>query len=178
MYKLQAKQFNFLKVNYNRNGEYEYEDQAYVEYRRCLRKMKNPIVRGLEWVFLDLISCYCTKPFHVFWAAIITICAFSVIFYLSTILPFIPKAITFSPNMVIQVSDSATSAPEIIIQTTSNYEGLGGCFYHSLITFFTIGYGDSRPLGLLGLILTGLEGFIGVFLMSLFTVSFVRKALR
>ena len=173
-----AQQYNFLKVNYYKNGEYEYEDQAYVEYRRCLRKTRKSFIRFFDWLLLDKISCYCTKPFQVFRVAIITILAFALLFHLSTILPFVSDAITFSPNMVIQISNSATSAPEIITQTTSNYEGIGGCFYHSLITFFTIGYGDSRPLGLLGLILTGLEGFIGVFLMSLFTVSFVRKALR
>ncbi|MDD3919688.1 MAG: ion channel [Eubacteriales bacterium] len=173
-----AKEYNYLKVNYNHNGEYDYEDQAYLEYRRCLRETKQPIIRKLEWFLLDFISCYCTKPFRVLAVALVMIFLFAGIFYLSTVLPFVSDAITFSPNMVIQISDSATSAPEIITQTTSNYEGIGGCFYHSLITFFTIGYGDSRPLGLLGLILTGLEGFIGVFLMSLFTVSFVRKALR
>ena len=43
-----AQEFNFLKVNYNQNGEYDYEDKAYVEYRRCLRKTKIPIIRVLE----------------------------------------------------------------------------------------------------------------------------------
>jgi hypothetical protein len=50
-------------------------------------------------------------------------------------------------------------------------------FYHSGITFFTIGYGDVFPQGL-SRIVSGVEGFIGVFMMSYFTVAFVRKVLR
>lgn len=151
-----AQQFNFLKVAYNRNGEYTEEDQAYIEYRRCMRKARNPIICFFDWVFLDGISCYCTKPFRVFGVALGMIVAFAIIFFLSIQLSFLPDTITFGKN----------------------YQGFWGSLYHSVITFFTIGYGDSQPIGKLGLFLTGLEGFVGVFLMSLFTVSFVRKVLR
>jgi len=50
-------------------------------------------------------------------------------------------------------------------------------FYHSAITFFTIGYGDVYPMGV-SRIVSGFEGFMGVFMMSYFTVAFVRKVLR
>ena len=151
-----AQQFNFLKICYNRNGAYEEEDQAYVEYRRCLRKSKRlSIYRGFDFL-VEKISCYCTDPLRVLIVAFIVIFAFAGIFYLPAILHFVPDTVKFGDN----------------------YQGSWGCLYHSIITFFTIGYGDSRPLGTFGLILTGLEGFIGVFLMSLFTVSFVRKMLR
>ncbi|OQY00769.1 MAG: hypothetical protein B6I20_08280 [Bacteroidetes bacterium 4572_117] len=50
-------------------------------------------------------------------------------------------------------------------------------FYHSAITFLTIGYGDYYPSGIIRW-LSGVEGFIGLFLMSYFTVAFVRKILR
>jgi hypothetical protein len=49
--------------------------------------------------------------------------------------------------------------------------------YYSAITFFTIGYGDYFGGGIIKL-LAVLEGFSGVFLMSYFTVAFVRKILR
>jgi hypothetical protein len=50
-------------------------------------------------------------------------------------------------------------------------------FYHSAITFFTIGYGDYYPSGFFRW-LSSFEGFVGLFLMSYFTVAFVRKILR
>jgi hypothetical protein len=49
--------------------------------------------------------------------------------------------------------------------------------YHSAITFLTIGYGDYYPSGVIRW-LSGIEGFVGLFLMSYFTVAFVRKVLR
>jgi len=50
-------------------------------------------------------------------------------------------------------------------------------FYHSVVTFLTIGYGDYYPSGAVRWI-SGVEGFLGLFLMSYFTVVFVRKILR
>jgi len=50
-------------------------------------------------------------------------------------------------------------------------------FYFSVVTFFTIGYGDFAPDGF-ARIIAGTEGFMGVFMMSYFTVAFVRKILR
>jgi len=49
--------------------------------------------------------------------------------------------------------------------------------YYSAITFFTVGYGDYFALGWIKLFAV-IEGFCGVFLMSYFTVAFVRKILR
>jgi len=54
---------------------------------------------------------------------------------------------------------------------------IGRGFYHSGITFLTIGYGDFYPMGAVRW-LSNVEGFVGVFLMSYFTVAFVRKILR
>jgi hypothetical protein len=115
-----------------------------------MRKTKNRFLRLLDWLFLDLTSCYCTKPFQVLYAALVALILFAGLFY-------IPGTVDF---------------------TSGHYQGFWGSIYHSIITFFTIGYGDSQPMGYLGLILTGFEGFIGVFLMSLFTVSFTHKVLR
>lgn len=158
-YEAFAQQFNFLKVCYNRNGEYDKEDRAYVEYRRCLRKSKRKsFSRGLNWIFLDISSLYCTNPYRVFGVAIIAIVFFASLY-------FIPGIVSFQP----------TDSP---ICNSVFFQQLWNTLYHSIITFFTIGYGNSIPSGWIGLILTGLEGFIGVFLMSLFTVSFVRKVLR
>ena len=50
-------------------------------------------------------------------------------------------------------------------------------FYHSAITFLTIGYGDYYPSWIIRWI-SSVVGFTGLFLMSYFTVAFVRKILR
>ena len=54
--------------------------------------------------------------------------------------------------------------------------------YFSTITFLTIGYGDLSPMNTgftdLQTFCTGLEGFMGLLLMSMVTVVVVRKVLR
>lgn len=50
-------------------------------------------------------------------------------------------------------------------------------WYFSVITFTTIGYGDYAPRGWLRWV-AGAEGFLGLFLMAVFTVSFARKFIR
>jgi hypothetical protein len=67
-----------------------------------------------------------------------------------------------------------------IISAVNNPDNLSmftQSFYHAAITFFTIGYGDTFPTGI-SRIIAGFEGFMGVFMMSYFTVAFVRKILR
>jgi len=50
-------------------------------------------------------------------------------------------------------------------------------FYHSAITMLTIGYGDHFPVGI-ARGLSAVQGFIGMLLLSYFTVSLVHKILR
>ena len=67
-----------------------------------------------------------------------------------------------------------------IINSVGATDGLSyiqTCFYHSAITFLTIGYGDYYPTGISRGI-SIVEGWSGLFLMSYFTVAFVRKILR
>jgi len=66
-----------------------------------------------------------------------------------------------------------TTLPE----TMNRAAEFGNCLYYSAITFFTVGYGDYFALGWIKLFAV-IEGFCGVFLMSYFTVAFVRKILR
>ena len=56
-------------------------------------------------------------------------------------------------------------------------QAFGSSLYYSGITFLSVGYGDYFAWGILKPV-SVLEGFTGVFLMSYFTVAFVRKILR
>jgi hypothetical protein len=68
-----------------------------------------------------------------------------------------------------------------LISCIPNDLSIGAKFFESLyfssITFFTIGYGECVPQGFFKVI-APIQGFTGVFLMSYFTVAFVRKILR
>jgi len=69
------------------------------------------------------------------------------------------------------------SPADIIASVDDQLSVMARSFYHSAITFLTIGYGDHYPYGAVRWV-SSLEGFLGLFLMSYFTVAFVRKILR
>jgi len=58
-----------------------------------------------------------------------------------------------------------------------NFLVWANCFYYSVVTFTTLGYGDITPVGV-SKIIAALEAFSGSFTMALFVVVFVKKMTR
>ena len=165
-----AEQFRLLKEEFRDTGRYIDEDIAYVYFKRYelmseyeLAKEKGLLALILfipNFIFqrlvFDKVGLYATNPFRVLFSIVVVNCIFSLIytFFYSNV-----NTLTCMDNGV-----------EMI-------DKIFGNLYFSAITFFTVGYGDCSPLGLFKII-APLEGFVGVFLMSYFTVAFVRKILR
>ncbi len=170
-YKLKSEQFRILKENYSVTGQYTDEDRAYVWFKRyeALDELERKKKKGLfpaltayfqyafKWVVFDKIGLYATDPVRVLGSMVVAYVIFSLIYYL---LPFVANT-----RIVSSLGD-----PDKLSR-------LAVAFYHSAITFLTIGYGDYYPSGAIRWI-SGIEGFIGLFMMSYFTVAFVRKILR
>jgi hypothetical protein len=166
-----AGQFRILKENFNATGKYEDEDEAYVMFKRfegkswlTEQKEKGGIAgfvcyvpHGFKWLVFDKIGLYATSPGRVLLSVVVFWLIFGTLY-------FTLDALGIGHTM------SSVGNPDrlsVFLQS----------FYHSAVTFFTIGYGDVYPMGA-SRILSGLEGFMGVFMMSYFTVAFVRKVLR
>jgi uncharacterized protein YjbI with pentapeptide repeats len=170
-YRQKAEQFRILKENFNGTGKYEDEDDAYVMFKRyeakswlTLQKEKGRLTgmlahipHGFQWLVYDKIGLYATAPGRVLLSVFIFWMVFGSIFF------------TFEITGIGKTMSSVGNPDQLSPFLQS--------FYHSAITFFTIGYGDVYPQGC-SRILSGIEGFIGVFMMSYFTVAFVRKVLR
>lgn len=169
--KSKAEQFRCLKQNFNVTGQYNDEDEAYVMFKRyeakaVLHESKNKgIVKRIlsyplylfEWLVFDKIGLYATAPGRVLLSVIFFWIFFGMSYYLFQIFD-------------LGKTTSSVGNPDNISVFTQS-------FYHSAITFFTIGYGDVFPQGMSRLF-SAMEGFMGVFMMSYFTVAFVRKVLR
>ncbi len=169
-----GEQFRILKENFRNNGQYEDEDAAYLEFKRCESKanLEAALAAGKKnalWAYptyyfqkyvFDHIGRYATAPTRVLANVFIAVMAFSGIYYCAT-------EIDQKIGMV------ATTLPNKL----SHLHEFSNDVYFSFITFFTIGYGDYFPEGYLKGV-SAFEGFTGVFLMSYFTVAFVRKILR
>lgn len=176
-----AEQFRILKENFRNNGQYEDEDSAYLEFKRCEskanlaeQKLKGKVktISGyIEYYFqryvFDFVGRYATDPVRVLNNMIIAWFSFSFIYFIFSISPYLEKY-----GHVV-----AGGSETVLFSKLSAFNALGNSMYYSGITFFTIGYGDYFAWGLLKPIAV-CEGFTGVFLMSYFTVAFVRKILR
>ena len=170
-YRNKAEQFRLLKENFNLNGHYNDEDKAYLEFKRYEAKAdlseslkERPIsmlweypIYGLKWLVFDKMGKYATDPVRVLISMIFGYMIFTVIYI---ILPHIADT-----RIVSSLGDP------------DKLSNVAVAFYHSAITFLTIGYGDYYPSGIIRW-LSSVEGFVGLFLMSYFTVAFVRKILR
>ncbi len=166
-----SEQFRMLKENFRINGLYDEEDAAYVEFKRAEAKadLKSQIEKHkkskisayiiyiFKWLVFDKMGLYATNPIRVLGSMLVTYVGFS--FLYMTLVHFRLGEIFPGPPDAAQLSLMAKA------------------FYFSVITFFTIGFGDFYPMGALRIV-AGVEGFCGVFLMSYFTVAFVRKILR
>ena len=169
-----AEQFRILKENFRVNGQYEDEDAAYIEFKRCeaianlndekTSSILNKVLAYPKYYFqkyiFDFVGRYGTAPTRVLLNAVFTVFTYGIIYYLST------SYLHFFGSI-------ESTLPENL----NHFQEFWNSIYYSAITFFTIGYGDYFPHGPLKFI-AALEGFSGVFLMSYFTVAFVRKILR
>lgn len=170
-YRHKAEQFRVLKENYNAIGQYSDEDEAYVEFKRA--ELKSNLEEALaknkynkfwaypryffQWIIFDKVGLYATDPLRVFISMLFTYLFFSATYMVLSV---------FTDADIV----SSLGDPDKL----SQFEKV---MYHSAITFLTIGYGDYYPSGVHRWI-SSIEGFTGLFLMSYFTVAFVRKILR
>ena len=169
--KMKAEQFRMLKEEFRNLGQYNDEDKAYLEFKRLeLKERKNRAIRANKfnalWMYpvywgeslvFDQIGHYATNPLRV-------LVSMAISFVFITLLYVVLIAAGIG-DIVSSVGD-----PDHLPLVTKS-------IYHSAITFLTIGYGDYYPSGVIRW-LSGVEGFVGLFLMSYFTVAFVRKVLR
>jgi len=167
--RIRAEQFRILKENFKNLGHYNDEDRAYVEFKRneskaelqesVERKPLNALYQypryWFKLILFDRAGLYATSPFRVLVTMLIFLVLFS--FLYDILMLFTPA------DIIAAVDDQLSLIPR--------------SFYHSAITFLTIGYGDHYPYGAIRWV-SALEGFTGLFLMSYFTVAFVRKILR
>ena len=157
-----ASQFRMLKENFHNIGYYDDEDKAYYAYMFYKRKVleetaKNEETketikyRGVKRAFywlFEKVGGYGTKPHTILFWMLGTVLAFG-------------------------------GLQAFFINSDKGFwMGLLKSMYFSVITFLTIGYGDIHPVGAVSALLAGIEGFLGLFLMSYFTVTIVRKLLR
>ncbi|HIE16560.1 MAG TPA: two pore domain potassium channel family protein [Bacteroidales bacterium] len=167
-----AEQFRILKKSFSDTGRYDDEDAAYVEFKRfeakaklqkvkqkkILHRLSHYIAYWLQWLLFDKVGKYATDPIRVLISMFFVYVMFSSIYVLT---------------LWLKLGDIASG----IGGEHAQIGILAKSFFFGAITFLTIGYGDFYPMGIIR-VLSGIEGFVGVFMMSYLVVAFVRKILR
>ncbi len=167
-----AEQFRILKKNFSDIGRYNDEDKAYLEFKRyeALDKKQQILKKNrynaiwympLYWsklLIFDKMGHYATNPLRVLFSMVVVYSSFSLLYFLM---------------IIFKLGDIVSGIGGAHAEISS----LSKSFFFAAITFLTIGYGDFYPMGTIRF-LSSIEGFTGVFLMSYFTVAFVRKILR
>lgn len=169
-YEQKAEQFTIIKENFSLSGLYEQEDLAYIQFKRFefrhqMKVIKENLGRDwwklpgmwFKWLVFDKMGLFATSPLRVLFSMIMVYVLFSLTYF------------------VISYADMGLIINSVGAADALNY--LEVSFYHSAITFLTIGYGDYYPTSMVRGI-SVVEGWMGLFLMSYFTVAFVRKILR
>lgn len=166
-----AEQFRLLKEEFHNLGQYEDEDKAYIEFKRSElanslhEANKSNIIKrliayfnvGFQKLVFDWMGLYATSPVRVLISIFLIYGVFSMVY------------------VVFELTDHG--AISCISGDLPVWEKIIDSFYFSAVTWLTIGYGECVPTGFFKIV-APLEGWFGVFMMSYFTVAFVRKILR
>jgi len=170
-HKQKADQYRLFKENFRNLGQYDDEDEAYVQFRKhwlrdqagwdkakSIREVmkKHPFYLFKLYLF-EKIGLYGTSPVQVIKNMGLCIALFSL------------------PYWVLGNTEPLYLPEKMPVWMIKLFNGT----YHSIITFLTIGYGDKYVYpSFWGRVFSGIEGFAGLFLMAYFTIAFVRKVLR
>lgn len=185
-------QYRMLKNNFNKIGQYEDEDKALVKF------MDNNLMlsksKGAKFVkyFFSRVGGYGTNPFTIACAIFVIIIGFAFAYMCVGIDSNLSDNSNNDENIssnanTCSISDSSnyTISNNLVDTNTDNKNQSNEKqipfvreLYFSGITFLTIGYGDISPENDIARILAVLEGFLGVFTMSYFSVAVIRRILR
>ncbi|MEA3475913.1 MAG: potassium channel family protein, partial [Candidatus Cloacimonadota bacterium] len=206
-HKEKSEQFRTLKENFHKIGQYDDEDKAYVEFKKHeLREEKsnfkkrryNIKIYSLLYKLLRRIFFFqqenkyennykrINKLFNLIYKKYLKYGNIKyrfkkIIFEDMGLYGTSPKKVAISMFKIWGFFTVVyTILSKYIVLNSKEITELPGLFkaaYFSAITFLTIGYGDYVPNGIIRLF-SGIEGFLGLFLMAYFTVAFVRKVLR
>ncbi len=152
--------FRLLQKIYRSTDALESELDSRYHFKRYENLRQNahkPVRRFLRYFLLDLTSRYFTD-----WARVLTSMAITFGLFFGVYCLFPDKIML-----------SGRSLAELAMSPADFFRHIA---YFSMITFTTIGYGDIHPTGFVQ-ILAGIEGFIGIFLNSVFVVTLAKRIL-
>jgi hypothetical protein len=144
--------FHILEMRSHRDEKFRIEKEIIKDGKPTIKYTRTPLW-FVEKLFFDICFGYGEKWYKVFVTAIITVFGFTFLYSLAG-----PLQSCYDPNILI-----------------SNWIDI---FYFSLVNFTCVGSQDILPGNIYHRFLMGLESIVGLFLLTLVIVIFVRKMIR
>lgn len=168
-----CEQYGELEANFASQGSpdsTQSRDLCHYRYmdlrRRTTHSRRNPR-RMLDWLFLKWCFGYGVYTRRILASGLCVIALFALLYICGSLaLPAEHWGIHYGPDASRQFFDN-----------NHPLDSFGTALYFSTITFATVGYGDWYPTHWARLA-AAMEGLSGIFIMSVFTVSFARKIIR
>ncbi|MEK7482782.1 MAG: thioredoxin family protein [Planctomycetota bacterium] len=179
-WKKAQKEYGLLKNNFNEINEYEDEDWAYLWEKRCERYQvpvswrhpKDTLMKFVNWLVLDIVCGYGTKPINTLFSAATIIFSFALFYWgLNQI----------QPHFGADVLSGVANNTELSRLLTSEYNSLQHCLFYSFKIFTATeipsvepSIHPLHPIHVLILI----ESFLGIFMITILVIAFSRKVIR
>lgn len=163
------KEYGLIKNNFNNINQYEDEDWAYLWEKRMerylvpvsFRESKKTLGKFMNWLVLDVFCGYGTKPLNTLLSGFFFICLFALLYF---------GIHQFEPLFAVE------GEPQTAAQWSIQH-----CFFYSFKVFAAAEIPSveppAHPIGALQ-VLSLIEAFLGIFMMTVMVIAFSRKVIR
>jgi len=166
-----------LRQSCQRYGDHFNAGEFFYQEMDCKRKQ----MKGGQKIFWNLIFkevCgYGERPIRVIRASAFSIIFFALFYFYNGIM-YIENGIEISIDHQINLNSLKIFISEFDHLVFPIIKDFFWCFYISIITFTTLGYGDVHPVGFLSRLFASIESLIGIFMTATLIFVFSRKMLR
>lgn len=164
-YENASKSYREIAVKFEKNNLLDYAGEYYYLCKKSECKSLYGIDKVKSWIFWMLCG-YGERPTYALITSIEIILIFAIIYMFTGLVAdgsLINYTNLFSEGIVFQ--------PDL-------YKDFFKSLYFSITTFTTVGYGDITPIGEISTMLSGIEMFLGVTMVGIWTATLARKIIR
>lgn len=164
-YENASKAYRIIAEKFEKNNLLDYSG----EYYYLSKIIENKSLSGIDRVksyFFWMICGYGERPTYALVTSIEIILMFAIIYMFTGLA---------ADGNIINYTESFSQG---IIFKYNMYSDFFKSLYFSMTTFTTVGYGDITPVGEISTMLSGLEMFLGVTMVGIWTATLARKIIR
>ncbi|MBU7019203.1 MAG: two pore domain potassium channel family protein [Theionarchaea archaeon] len=172
-----------LRLSMKRHGKHSEAGDFHYREMECrkesMRKERFSLscLKSIGYSFLKCTCGYGETPGRVIIVSLLVISTASLFFMFNgiSIEKNTPEEYTVDYDLIEVYNAFANHDMPSVSLIVKVIEDFGQCFYHSVVTFTTLGYGDIHPIGLVSKSVACFESFLGALFMALFVLVISHK---